>query len=59
MIRKEKTVSLPEFLSKIFSNSMGEAVRPDPEDVKGFNSFFERYHRGLAVEKAAVEYIIL
>ena len=34
---------------------MSEAVEPDPSDVAGFDQFFERYHKGLAIERAAVE----
>jgi len=41
-------------LNDVFADSMGEAVQPDPKDVAGFNKFFERYHKGLAIEKAAV-----
>jgi sugar (pentulose or hexulose) kinase len=47
--------SLPEFLKPIFAGSMGAAVNPDPKDVAGFNQFFERYHQGLSIERAAVE----
>ncbi|NLD38591.1 MAG: ATPase [Desulfatiglans sp.] len=54
MIRKDKTVILPEFLSLVFKGSIQDAVKPEPEDVKGFEKFFERYHKGLAIEKAAV-----
>ena len=34
---------------------MGEALKPDPEDEKGFLEFFRRYHSGLEIERAAVE----
>ncbi len=54
MVRKDKKVTLPEFLANVFCDSIQKAVKPDPEDVKGFNKFFERYHRGLAIEEAAV-----
>ncbi len=57
MIRKDKTLTLPDFLSLVFKGSMQEAIKPDPEDVKGFNKFFERYHKGLAIEKAAVQHM--
>ncbi len=55
MTRENRDESLPEFLKKIFAASMGEAVRPDPVDVAGFERFLERYHGGLAIERAAVE----
>ncbi|MBN1907343.1 MAG: FGGY-family carbohydrate kinase [Deltaproteobacteria bacterium] len=57
MIRKDKTVILPEFLEHVFCNSIQKAVKPDSEDIRGFNKFLERYHRGLAIEKAAVTYL--
>jgi len=55
MTRANKQESLPEFLKPIFAGSMGEAVKPDPADVAGFERFFERYHKGLPIEQAAVE----
>jgi len=55
MVQKKDGETLPEFLKPIFAGSMGEAVKPDPKDVAGFNEFFERYHKGLAIEQAAVE----
>lgn len=51
---KKEGELLPEFLNKVFEGSMGEALKPDPEDVAGFSAYFERYHKGLAVERAAV-----
>lgn len=55
MTRENKQQSLPDFLKPIFAGSMGEAVEPDPADVAGFERYFERYHKGLAIERAAVE----
>lgn len=55
MTRENKGESLPEFLKPIFAGSMGEAVRPNPADVAGFESFFEHYHKGLPIERAAVQ----
>lgn len=55
MVHKNDGQSLPEFLKQVFAGSMGDAVQPDPSDVAGFNQFFERYHKGLAIEQAAVE----
>ncbi len=55
MTRENSTQSLPEFLAPVFAGSTGEAVSADPADVAGFQQFFERYHKGLAVERAAVE----
>ncbi len=47
--------SLADFLDTRLAASMGEAVPPDPSDVEGFSTFFERHARGLAVERAAIE----
>jgi sugar (pentulose or hexulose) kinase len=57
MMRKDKSITLPDFLSHVFEGSMQEAVKPNPEDVKGFQKFFERYHKGLAIEEAAVRHM--
>ncbi|MBN2657108.1 MAG: ATPase [Spirochaetales bacterium] len=57
MTEKKSDESLSEYLDKVFAGSMGTALKPDPEDVQGFNAYFERYHKGLAVERAAVETI--
>lgn len=55
MTREEKSETLPQFLGTVFEGSMSEAVLPNPSDVEGFNTFFKRYHDGLAIERAAVE----
>ncbi|WP_269537543.1 xylulokinase [Cerasicoccus fimbriatus] len=57
MMRADQAMTLPEFLKPVFADSMGAAVEPDPEDVAGFLRFFERYHRGLSIERAAVDAI--
>ena len=54
MTRDNRDASLPEFLKQVFADSMGQAVEPDPSDVAGFDQFFDRYHKGLAIERAAV-----
>jgi sugar (pentulose or hexulose) kinase len=54
LTRENRQESLPEFLKPIFAGSMGAAVQPDPADVAGFNLFFQRYHQGLAIERAAI-----
>jgi len=55
MANEQKNKSLPVFLEKVFEGSIGKAVKPDPSDVKGFQRFFDRYTKGLAIEKAAVD----
>ena len=49
-------VSLEQFLEeKVFININSEKIEPDPDDVKSFNNYMERYAAGLIIEKAAVE----
>lgn len=49
---------LEQYLNEdVFTSSESKTVQPDAADVEGFNKFFERYTKGLAVEKAAVENI--
>ena len=58
MIKKSAGEGLGEYLnSKVFAGQKGETIKPDPEAVKGFDSFEEVYLKGLAAEKAAVENI--
>ena len=55
MINKQKNQSLSEFLNKnIFSNKESSIINPAQSDVVGFNKFFDRYSKGLAIERAAV-----
>ena len=55
MVNRKDGETLPKFLNPIFAGSMGAAIKPDPKDAAGFNQFFERYHKGLVIERAAVE----
>ncbi|MGN0362269.1 MAG: xylulokinase [Bilifractor sp.] len=50
--------SLPEYLNReIFADMEGATMDPDPETVKGYETFIRHYKDGLAVEKAAIENI--
>jgi sugar (pentulose or hexulose) kinase len=54
--RKEPGETLETFLAeRVFKNRAGVSITPDEEDVRGFASFKERYIKGLAIEKAAVD----
>ncbi len=54
MLNRKENESLKDFLeSKIFSDSKGSTINPDPSDVKGFERYIENYKKGLAVEVAA------
>jgi sugar (pentulose or hexulose) kinase len=56
MLNKDGDESLSDFLNKrVFNNSKGFTIDPNPTDVEGYNKFFELYHNGLKVERAAVE----
>lgn len=56
MNTREEGEALESFLQKkVFSHSREQRVEPRKQDVDGFNTFMERYRRGLAVERSAVE----
>lgn len=52
----KKEESLSEYLEdKVFVNTEKEVIEPDAQDVAGYEIFMERYKKGLAIERAAVE----
>ncbi len=52
---KEEGDTLPAFLNRtVFSHLEGETLEATPEEIKGFETFMERYSKGFAVEKSAV-----
>ena len=56
MVNKEDGETLDDYLNnKVFAGQQGETMEPDPEDVKGFDIFIERYTKGLSIERAAVD----
>ncbi|TXC89871.1 FGGY-family carbohydrate kinase [Metabacillus litoralis] len=56
MNNKEENQTLEEYLNeKVFAGQEGKTMSPDPKDVEGFERFMERYKKGLAIERAAVE----
>lgn len=56
MANKEAGETLESYLSnKVFAGDEGTRMDPDPRDVEGFETFIERYKRGIAIEKCAVE----
>ena len=57
---RQKTAgeTLERFLAeKVFAGKTGDSAEPDPKDVQGFGEFMERYTSGLAIERAAVQYL--
>lgn len=50
--------SLEDFLrNKVFSHSYTLTLKPEAEDIRGFNKYIEKYKHGLNVERAAAEYM--
>ncbi|WVQ01274.1 FGGY-family carbohydrate kinase [Priestia filamentosa] len=60
MMNRDQKESLEDFLDKkVFEGVDRQEIYPDSFDVKGFEEFIERYKKGLAVEQAAVDNLIL
>ncbi len=58
MINKEEHETLENYLKqKVFADKIGMTIAPDSKDVEGFNEFMKRYTKGLAIERAAVDYL--
>jgi len=58
MAKDSADKDLAQFLNKeVFADSVYEEVKPDPEDVAGFEVFMDRYKKGLEIERAAVNHI--
>ena len=56
MINKENNETLDDFLNnKVFANQEVATIHPDQVDVTGYELFMDRYVKGLAIERAAVE----
>lgn len=50
--------SLADYLEEVvFANADVATIEPDAADVEGFKVFLEKYKKGLAVERAAIETI--
>lgn len=55
LVDGKRTGKLEDYLNqRVFKGLTGEAVNPDPEDVKGFEEFTKRYVAALEAEKAAI-----
>ena len=56
LVDKKDGETLDEFLDNcVFAGNEGSTLDPEPEGVKGFNEFMDRYLTGLPIERAAVE----
>ncbi len=59
MKNKENGENLEDYLAKkVFAGNEGSRMEPDPKDVEGYEVFIERYKKGIAIEKAALESLI-
>jgi len=56
--RASRELMLTDFLDFALPSDVGKAVKPDQIDVEGFNSFLERYRKGLAIEESALNALI-
>lgn len=55
-VANSENLELPVFLDKkVFNNSKIDIIKPEKEDVDGFNEFFKRFIKGLPIERAAVD----
>ena len=55
-VNNDKKLSLADYLDQVvFAGNAGVEIKPDPEDVAGFNAYIENYKQGLAIEQAAVD----
>ncbi len=58
MINIDQQESLEDFLDhKVFKDVQAQEMVPDGVDVKGFEVFTDRYKKGLAIERAAVDHL--
>ena len=56
LVNKEEGESLTDYLdNKVFHNAEGSGMDPVAEDVEGYEKFMEKYTKGLAIERAAVD----
>ncbi len=56
MLHKTDDEPLEAYLShKVFAEETGTTMAPDLRDVEGFAAFMERYKKGLAIERTAVD----
>ncbi len=56
LVNKKNGETLEDFLAqKVFAGETSSTIAPDAKDVAGFEAFMERYKKGLAIERAAVD----
>lgn len=58
MKNKEAGESLDQYLNeKVFAGQEAVTIQPDIADVEGFDTFIERYTKGLPIERAAIDHL--
>lgn len=58
MKRRDEEQTLEDYLSeKVFQGESVSKAEPNSKDREGFEVFMRRYSKGLAIERAAVEYL--
>ena len=56
MAKKGADETLSDYLNnRVFAGEESVRMAPDASDVAGFETFIERYKKGLAIERAAVD----
>lgn len=56
LVNKKDGETLDHFLDEnVFAGNEGTSLAPDPKGVEGYNAFMERYLKGIAIERAAVD----
>lgn len=59
MKNKADGETLEDYLAgKVFEGNEGSRMEPDAKDVEGYEVFIERYKKGIAIEKAAIESLV-
>ena len=58
-LAEQKGESLEDYLNeKVFAGNAGERMTPDAKDVEGFAGFMDRYQKGLAAQRGAVDNLL-
>lgn len=58
LINKADQEILEDYLNmKVFNGKAGSQIAPNPKDIEGFETYMERYKKGLEIERAAVDYL--
>ncbi len=56
LVNNKDNLSLADYLERqVFAGDTGEEIKPDPEDVKGFNVYIENYKQGLPIVQTATQ----